>query len=294
MQENKIGGKFYRILIDEVNDIWDRLSFWTKASDVEFADGSVLEGKSFGHAMIERSKPYAVDDIAYIEDAPSWCMFKCTQAGTTADTAPTTYQTISSAGTVVTDGTAKFTVYDVRPTTDLSVSDYSVPSNGTVKSAINDHLLSAKSSGTVPTYTKSFYFDAHRINGEVVYGWNESSDRNLSTFRPFKNGVDSVSAEDYVIRVTGGGAASYSISVDDYIVPYTGKIYAMGDSGGSNVASQYGYDEGRCWIQIQGFTQGATYQQGTHLSITAGYSIDNGSWEAYGWACTVITCVHET
>lgn len=45
MQENKIGGKFYRILIDEVNDIWDRISFWTKSTDVEFNDGSDLETK---------------------------------------------------------------------------------------------------------------------------------------------------------------------------------------------------------------------------------------------------------
>lgn len=45
MQENKIGGKFYRILIDEVNDIWDRLSFWTKASDVEMNSGVDLESK---------------------------------------------------------------------------------------------------------------------------------------------------------------------------------------------------------------------------------------------------------
>lgn len=45
MQENQVSGKKYRILTDAVNDIWDRISFWTKASDVEMNDGSTAESK---------------------------------------------------------------------------------------------------------------------------------------------------------------------------------------------------------------------------------------------------------
>ena len=40
MTENKVTGKKYRILTDAVNDIWDRISFWTKASDIEYDDGT--------------------------------------------------------------------------------------------------------------------------------------------------------------------------------------------------------------------------------------------------------------
>lgn len=40
MTENKVTGKKYRILTDAVNDIWDRISFWTKASDIEYNDGT--------------------------------------------------------------------------------------------------------------------------------------------------------------------------------------------------------------------------------------------------------------
>lgn len=211
MQENKIGGKLYRILIDEVNDIWDRLSFWTKASDVEFADGSVLEGKSFGHAMIERSKPYAVDDIAYIEDAPSWCMFKCTQAGTTADTVPTTYQTISSAGTVVTDGTAKFTVYDVRPVTSMSTSNYTIPTTGLVNSKLSNFLCSdGYNGGYVGTNTKYFYFDYDDTTGK--YGWNERSDRTRNTFHPFSSGAATIT------EFSQSGNSTYT-------APDSGKLY---------------------------------------------------------------------
>lgn len=38
-------GRKFRKLIDEVNKIWQRISFWTKAEDVEFNDGSTAEIK---------------------------------------------------------------------------------------------------------------------------------------------------------------------------------------------------------------------------------------------------------
>ena len=36
-------GNKYRRLKDATNKIWQRLSFWTKASDVEFDNGSTAE-----------------------------------------------------------------------------------------------------------------------------------------------------------------------------------------------------------------------------------------------------------
>lgn len=249
MQENKIGGKLYRILIDEVNDIWDRLSFWTKASDVEFADGSVLEGKSFGHAMIERSKPYAVDDIAYIEDAPSWCMFKCTQAGTTADTVPTTYQTISSAGTVVTDGTAKFTVYDVRPVTSMSTSNYTIPTTGLVNSKLSNFLCSdGYNGGYVGTNTKYFYFDYDDTTGK--YGWNERSDRTRNTFHPF----DSLEYLGVGTSFNLSSRSNYrSLTVDDFICEPNESAYFPTNFGPGDDPSDSGH------LGFWGLTSGGIY-----------------------------------
>lgn len=40
--ENIVTGKFYRILKDKTNDIWDRISFWTHADDVELSNGTSL------------------------------------------------------------------------------------------------------------------------------------------------------------------------------------------------------------------------------------------------------------
>lgn len=45
VNEQIVTGRKFRKLIDEVNKIWLRISFWTKASDVEFNDGKNAETK---------------------------------------------------------------------------------------------------------------------------------------------------------------------------------------------------------------------------------------------------------
>ena len=41
----RIVHKKYRILTDPINDIYDRISFWRKAEDIELSDGSDLDTK---------------------------------------------------------------------------------------------------------------------------------------------------------------------------------------------------------------------------------------------------------
>lgn len=43
MVTENIVHKKYRILIDDISDIWDRISFWRAAEDIELADGNDLE-----------------------------------------------------------------------------------------------------------------------------------------------------------------------------------------------------------------------------------------------------------
>lgn len=45
MTENIVTGKKYRVLVDEKNDIWDRVSLWTSSTDVECGDGETAERK---------------------------------------------------------------------------------------------------------------------------------------------------------------------------------------------------------------------------------------------------------
>ena len=48
--------------------------------------------------ILQRSKAYAVGDIAYSHKLPSWARLECVTAGTTADTIPDTLATVSSGG----------------------------------------------------------------------------------------------------------------------------------------------------------------------------------------------------
>ena len=139
MKEIPISGQFYRVLVDEANKIWHRISFWTKANDVQFDDGSFLSEKSFGHCMVERSKKYNNGDIVYCENAPSWAMFMCSTPGITAKTEPLEYKTVQLPGTMVTDGTAEFLVMDVRPATTVSSNQCQAPSMNNLK-VISDNV----------------------------------------------------------------------------------------------------------------------------------------------------------
>jgi len=203
MTENIVTGKKYRILTDAAQDTWDRISLWTKASDVYYNDNSTAEANRPIN-ILKRSTAYAVGTVAYETTAPSWVMLRCTTAGTTAASTPSTYQTISSVGTTITDGTAKFTVYDVRPTTTLSSSAYLTPAVSLVNN-LNSELTANGN---------KFYFDYQ--GGK--YGFNTSSSRASGTFVPF-GGTNSVV---YLGEETLFDVSNYkgyqSFTVNDFIV----------------------------------------------------------------------------
>ena len=67
-----------------------------------------------GVRVLERSKRYAVGDIACSKSLPSWARLECVKAGTTAETEPMGFTQVSSGGVLITDGTVVWIVDDVR------------------------------------------------------------------------------------------------------------------------------------------------------------------------------------
>ena len=68
-----------------------------------------------GIAILQRSKTYAVGDIAYHKALPSWARLECVRAGTTAATLPTQIeQMVQNGGVMVTDGTVVWIIDDLR------------------------------------------------------------------------------------------------------------------------------------------------------------------------------------
>lgn len=64
--------------------------------------------------ILQRSKAYAVGDIAYSHKLPSWARLECVKEGTTSTTVPPALDATHIAGQYITDGTAIFILDDVR------------------------------------------------------------------------------------------------------------------------------------------------------------------------------------
>ena len=175
MSENLVTGRKFRILTDAVHAVWDRISFWTKASDVYYDDNSTAEDNKPIN-ILKRSTAYTYGTIVYELTAPSWVMLKCTTAGTTDSSVPTTYSTISTSGTVIRDGTARFTVYDIRVSTTLSTSSYQPPAMSLVN-RINSELIADNGDEFHFAYDASSQKYGYKINGLdpfIPFGNNDS------------------------------------------------------------------------------------------------------------------------
>ena len=67
-----------------------------------------------GIAILQRSKPYVVGDIAYHKALPSWARLECVKEGATGATLPTKIEQMVQNGGVVTDGTVVWIIDDLR------------------------------------------------------------------------------------------------------------------------------------------------------------------------------------
>lgn len=67
LNENVVTGRKYRHCTDVQAKLWERISFWKKASDVEFDDGRSAQIKIGSIKGITTSKN--VTDVGYVADA---------------------------------------------------------------------------------------------------------------------------------------------------------------------------------------------------------------------------------
>ena len=64
--------------------------------------------------IIQRSHTYAIGDIAYSKNLPSWARLECVKAGTTAADEPAALASVSTGGVLLSDGSVLWIVDDVR------------------------------------------------------------------------------------------------------------------------------------------------------------------------------------
>lgn len=86
-----------------------------KTSEINAAESArVATENAMDFNMLKRNKAYSIGDIAYSSYLPSWARLECVIAGTTADAVPSSMNTVSSGGVLISDGTAIFILDDVR------------------------------------------------------------------------------------------------------------------------------------------------------------------------------------
>lgn len=215
MTENKISDK-YRILKDAVNDVWDRISFWTKASDVELEmDGTTTNlqdaYKLFGHAIVRRSKAYNIGDVVYSNNSKSWAMFICSRMGTTHTSEPSSY-TVADPGLNFYDGSAMFTTYSVKPIqsfTNDGQDPYYIPASNLV------YALDSELTANVDGVAKKFYLDYHNNR----YGFNIQENRDPNSFIAFGGG------RYRALLLNKNSSADTPDLIDVVLDEYTGSYY---------------------------------------------------------------------
>lgn len=168
INEQKVTGKRYRVW-DSTHNIWKRLSFWTKASDVELNDGTTVEAKIdelksslTASDNLEFNFTKNGNKYGYKDSNGTFVPFKTVQASK-AVTASTSTQTVTPDSGY--DGVGQVTVNPQSHTGIVTLSSKYETGNG-YDMGINHANRYVKTSGLMvtPTATKSITANGNNID----------------------------------------------------------------------------------------------------------------------------------
>ena len=148
VNETIVTGRKFRKLIDETTKLWQRISFWTKASDVEFDDGENAETKFTNILKI-------VDDLKQgFQDGVNKIYDKLSELGFTPNTNSPDDVNEAIQG-----------IYDKRYVDGINDGfNHSLENKGTTKITYKYHVHDKSCYSTVPVY------ETVSCNGHVTRG----------------------------------------------------------------------------------------------------------------------------
>lgn len=164
--------KKYRVLKNEASDTWDRVSFWTKASDVYFNDDVSAKDLKPTNTLL-RNTFYSIGDVVFEKTARTRYLFVCIVSGITDTDTPIEYAR-ALPGDLVIDGTAQFRMYNYKPSS-TSTDLYNTSSLRAVDN-VKSRLIADDN--------VEFYFGKEND----IYGFFTSEARTNATFHPFQHG----------------------------------------------------------------------------------------------------------
>ena len=132
-RERIVTGQKYRILSDYGNKIWDRISFWTKASDVEMNDGSNVETKIANQANTIASLSTSVSDVSSAVDGISSTV---SSLGTTVGNLSTTVGNLSGSISTINDELSSLEQDNTTNKNNIATNANNISS---LRSTVNNH-----------------------------------------------------------------------------------------------------------------------------------------------------------
>ena len=209
-------------------------SIGNPVSSVTEVNGKVTVTKSNGEKneffaglnMLQRNKAYAVGDIAYSPNLPSWAYLECVTAGTTGDTEPS-FSDITGGGTVA-DGTSVWIVRDPRKDgADISAlkdeiaslkntiasiqTDISDESNFKVINVNNGAEITRGKDYTVQNPFKGYYVDCIvELYFPTLGTWAQSGNYSDDGYERGMSWTQYVSGNTDEIRIHGGYTSLYT------------------------------------------------------------------------------------
>lgn len=150
--ENIVKNQYYRILKDKANNLWERISYWTHADDVELSNGNSLT-TDLADKNTKISNLFS--DLAPVENSS------------------TASQGYSKGQCLIYENRLYRVIDDILP-------------NGTLNVGVNIELMSVSELSTMTTANTGaeFYFDIK--NG--TYGFYPTAEKEASSFIPFGGG----------------------------------------------------------------------------------------------------------
>lgn len=169
-----------------------------------------------GIAILQRSKTYAVGDIAYSKHLPSWARLECVKAGMTEASIPNLAE-VHKCGIMVTDGTAVWIVDDVRDGARVgdiilrpTLRDGYIKANGaTVKASEYPRLLAWVQESNMTVTAEQYAQDCSK------YVYDEAQDK-----LTLPNAVGRVLQGGETVKSVGAGLPNIKGSFSGHLLGY--------------------------------------------------------------------------
>ena len=211
-----------------VEDVRDEIKVHNTAPDAHPDIRQLCENA--GINLLRRNRAYAVGDIAYSKNLPSWARLECVKAGPTAAEEPVTIASVSTGGVLLSDGGVLWIVDDVRDGARVGdivlrpkLRDGFIKANGaTVKASDYPRLVAWVKESNMIVTAEQYKTDCSK------YVYDEAADKLMlpnavgrvlqggESVKSIESGLPNINGDIGILDTAGGGLAHHNGAFHNY------------------------------------------------------------------------------